>query len=117
MVRLAATFVTYAVFWLAVWALGPTLFGWQAVALVSGSMSPLFNPGDVVVAEPYDGSQLQPGAVIVFHAPGSGEVTTHRIVGLHGDGSYRTKGTRTGSPTRPRSRRPPSSPSDASGCP
>ncbi len=91
-VRLAATFVTYAVFWLAVWALGPTLFGWQAVALVSGSMSPLFNPGDVVVAEPYDGSQLQPGAVIVFHAPGSGEVTTHRIVGLHGDGSYRTKG-------------------------
>jgi signal peptidase I len=91
-VRQAATFVTCAVFWLAVWALGPTLFGWQAVALVSGSMSPLFNPGDVVVAEPYDGSQLEPGTVIVFHAPGSGEITTHRIVGVHGDGSYRTKG-------------------------
>jgi signal peptidase I len=97
-VRHAATFVTYAVFWLAVWALGPTLFGWQAVALVSGSMSPLFNPGDVVVAEPYDNSQLDPGTVIVFHAPGSGEITTHRIVGVHGDGSYRTKGDANGIP-------------------
>ena len=97
-VRQAATFITYAVFWLAVWALGPTLFGWQAVALVSGSMSPLFNPGDVVVAEPFDGSQLEPGTVIVFHAPGSGEITTHRIVGVHGDGSYRTKGDANGIP-------------------
>lgn len=88
----AATFVCHVTFWLAVWAFGPTLFGWQAVTLASGSMSPVLNFGDIVVAQPYQGSALGPGTVVVFHAPGSGRLTTHRIVGVGDDGSYQTKG-------------------------
>jgi signal peptidase I len=91
-VTFTATFVSHTAFWLLVCALGPTLFGWQSVALVSGSMSPLLGVGDIVVAEPYDGNVLASGAVIVFHAPGSDKLTTHRIVAVHGDGTYRTRG-------------------------
>ncbi len=90
--RLVATFVCHVTFWLAVWALGPTLFGWQAVTLVSGSMSPVLTFGDVVVAQPYDGGTLGPGTVVVFHAPGTGQLMTHRVVGIGEDGSYQTKG-------------------------
>ena len=91
-VTFTATFVSHTTFWLIVCALGPILFGWQSVALVSGSMSPVLGVGDIVVAEPYDGSMLAPGAVVVFHAPGSEKLTTHRIVAVHGDGTYRTRG-------------------------
>jgi signal peptidase len=55
-------------------------------------MSPLLGVGDVVVAEPYHGSVLGPGTVIVFHAPGSEKLTTHRIVAVDADGTYRTRG-------------------------
>ena len=91
-VAFAAAFVCNAAFWFAVWALGPTLFGWHSVALVSGSMSPLFGVGDIVVAEPYDGSALAPGTIIVFHTPRIERVTTHRIVAVNSDGTYQTRG-------------------------
>ncbi len=76
----ALTAIT-AVVWLVLWAaVIPLVRGWSPVAVVSGSMAPLIDSGDIVVAAPYDGEPLDAGAVIVFDNPtGTGNMT-HRVV-------------------------------------
>jgi signal peptidase len=79
---------------LAVWSTLPVLWGWHAYTVTSGSMAPLVEPGDVVVAAPVHApARLKPGTVIVvrpFHA--GGEPVTHRVITRLPDGTYRTKG-------------------------
>src|SRR3954451_6276527 len=59
------------------------LGGAQLLVVVSGSMTPTFGAGDVVVVHHPDPSELRPGMVVSFHAPGSPEkLTTHRIRSL-----------------------------------
>ena len=70
----------------------PTLMGWETAAVVSGSMQPVIEPGDVVAYSGYDGGDLRPGAIVAFDDPGRGELVTHRIVGTDGEGRYLTKG-------------------------
>lgn len=90
-VGLAGLLVVSTMTWLLLWALVPRLIlGWSPVVITSGSMAPTIEPGDVVVASPYDGSALGPGTVVVFET-GHGLVT-HRIIAVEGDGVYVTKG-------------------------
>jgi signal peptidase len=62
---------------LAIWAaVVPLALGWSSVAVLSGSMEPGIEAGDVVVTSPHDGAGLGPGTVIVFASPtGKGKVT------------------------------------------
>jgi signal peptidase I len=70
----------------------PLVMGWERVVLTSGSMSPLIDPGDVVIAAPVQ-HPIEPGAVVVFQNPNKpGSLVTHRVLELLPDGSYRTKG-------------------------
>ena len=68
----------------------------RPLTVLTGSMQPMFNPGDVVVVRPTDTENLRIGQVITFQAEsGNPELTTHRITGvvLTGEGrQYITRG-------------------------
>jgi len=86
-------FATYVTVFLAAWTVVPTLIpGWQSVVISSGSMAPSIQTGDVVVATPSNGQGLSPGTVAVISDPALPGLTTHRIIAINPDGSYRTQG-------------------------
>ncbi len=74
----------------------PKATGARPLTVLSGSMSPTYAPGDVVVVRPAAATSLAIGDVITFQAnSGDPALTTHRITGvvLGGDGpSYVTQG-------------------------
>lgn len=77
---------------------GNSIFGYTFLQVLSDSMSPEFERGDVIVAQSYNGETLSVGDVVVFVAPSGanqGKTVTHRIVEVVNDGEnvkYRTKG-------------------------
>jgi signal peptidase len=96
--RLVAPCVLAALATLLLAGLVPVLWGWRPLVVTSGSMSPLIQPGDVVLVDPAR-STPGPGAVITYRAPGRPDVLiTHRVVGTDPAGGYRTRGDANGTP-------------------
>lgn len=61
-------------------AIGPRLLGYQTMTMLTGSMSPLINPGDVVVTMPVPTSEIKVGDIITYHIPVEDQrVETHRV--------------------------------------
>ena len=90
---LLSSYLVYLTIFLALWAVAPfAIAGWTPVTIISGSMSPAINVGDVVVASSHDGQNLGPGSVVVFEDSAGRGFVTHRIVEVNADGSYQTKG-------------------------
>jgi signal peptidase len=90
---LSATFLYFLVATAFISRALPLLAGWEASAVMSGSMAPAIQPGDLVAFTPYRGPVLAPGTIVSFEDPARpGTVTTHRIVEVRDDGSYVTKG-------------------------
>lgn len=76
-----------------VWSVLPTLFGWRAQVVLTGSMQPRIRPGDLVVAAPVVPGQLKPGRVVLFRDPVRPERTiVHRLQRYDDDGDLVTKG-------------------------
>lgn len=78
-------------------AVGPRILGYQTSTMLTGSMSPLINPGDVVVSVPVAVSDIRAGDVITYRIPVEDRrVETHRVIKVFtaADGStaVRTKG-------------------------
>lgn len=78
-------------------ALGPHLFGYRTQTMLTGSMAPGINPGDVVVSWPKPATDLKVGDVISYHIPVEDHrVETHRVTkimhGKDGSISIRTQG-------------------------
>lgn len=78
-------------------AVGPRIFGYQTSTMLTGSMSPMINPGDVVVSVPTPASELNVGDVITYAIPVEDKrIETHRVIEMitNDDGStaVRTKG-------------------------
>lgn len=68
---------------------------WSVRTVLSGSMSPAIERGDIVVASPTSVDDVAVGDVIQFAAPDSGEITVHRVESTeaHGDSVvFGTKG-------------------------
>ena len=87
---------------LAVTAMVPMLWGWQAHLITSGSMSPAIEPGWVAVAAPHDEFQtLEAPAIVTFTDPERG-VMAHRVHDVitteEGSIGYVTKGDANRSP-------------------
>lgn len=89
-----ATFYLWLLLWLGAFVVVPSLgLGWDPVVVTSGSMQPRIRPGDVVLLERGDTSDLGLGSVVTFEDPAApGTLTTHRISGVNPDGTYRTRG-------------------------
>ena len=70
----------------------PALVGWQATVVMSGSMAPAVQPGDVALVRPVDAADLRPGQVLLVDDPAlPGGRRMHRLVDLEG-GGLRLKG-------------------------
>jgi signal peptidase len=78
---------------LVIWSVLPTLFGWRAQVVLTGSMRPRIEPGDLVLAAPVRTGDLQPGRIVLFSDPAhAGRTLVHRLVRFDGDGNMITKG-------------------------
>ena len=61
-------------------AIGPRILGYQTSTMLTGSMAPLINPGDVVVTVPTPLTDIKVGDIITYHIPVEDQrVETHRI--------------------------------------
>jgi signal peptidase I len=85
--------------WLWFWAaclaitLMPILIGWHPYVIVTGSMEPGIEAGDVVLASPRPVIEDSVGRVISFEDPARADhVLTHRLVSINEDGTLVTKG-------------------------
>jgi signal peptidase len=92
--RTAAGITTWAVLALALAvlatvALGPRLGLFQVETVLSGSMEPRFEPGDLLVVVPEPLSDVRAGQVLSFHAPTPDHrVETHRVIRVVNPGPH-----------------------------
>ncbi len=82
----------------------PGLFGYRAFVVVSDSMNPIFQAGDLVFTKPVDPQELKMGDIIAFQSSDPtiyNEVVTHRIQEVteyRGEKAFITAGDQTGEP-------------------
>jgi signal peptidase I len=57
-------------------AVGPHLLGYRTMTMLTGSMAPAIDPGDVTVVTPLPVTAVEPGMIISYHIP----VDDHRLV-------------------------------------
>src|SRR3954465_11433340 len=81
----------------AVLAVGPHVLGYRTMTMLTGSMSPQIDPGDVVISTPLSVHAVTEGTVISYHIPiDDHRVVTHRVVsveqGDEGTVTVQTKG-------------------------
>jgi signal peptidase len=66
----------------------PRALGWQPMTVLTGSMRPVLNPGDVVVDRMIAPADARPGDIVTFHDPTrGGELVTHRVRFVRRDGA------------------------------
>ena len=64
-------------------AVGPHVFGYRTLTMLTGSMSPVIDPGDVVVVTPVATAEVTKGMVITYHIPiGDHSLITHRVISV-----------------------------------
>lgn len=68
----------------------PNVFGYKTFVIVSGSMEPELEIGDIAVVKNVNKDELQVGDVISFREGNA--VVTHRITEITEEGKYKTKG-------------------------
>lgn len=78
-------------------AVGPRFLGYQTSTMLTGSMAPLINPGDVVVSVAKPSGELKTGDIITYGIPvDDRRIETHRVVEIirnaKGTTAVRTKG-------------------------
>jgi signal peptidase I len=78
-------------------AVGPHVLGYRTMTMLTASMAPEIDPGDVVIVTPIAISEVTEGMVITYHKPVEDRsLVTHRVVSVEtgSDGSVqvRTKG-------------------------
>src|SRR5919107_2171549 len=78
-------------------AVGPHVFGYRTLTMLTGSMAPEIEPGDVAIVTPIAMSEITEGMVITYHMPiADHSLVTHRVVsvqtGPDGAVSVQTKG-------------------------
>jgi signal peptidase len=78
---------------LVVAAVAPQAVGFSAHVVVSGSMAPRINVGDVVLTQPVSAAELRPGQVLLFDDPQRpGGLLLHRLVSFDAAGALVTHG-------------------------
>lgn len=78
------------------WAFVPMVVGLRPHVITSDSMAPALVAGDLVLVADDPGTDLAPGAIVVFDR--GGERYAHRVAEVLGNGRYRTRGDANGAP-------------------
>lgn len=73
------------------WTAVPQLWGWRSQVLVSGSMAPVLDRGDIAVTSPADRDRLAAGQVVLIRESDGGTYL-HRIVSRTEAGRWITRG-------------------------
>jgi signal peptidase I len=78
-------------------AVGPHVLGYRTMTMLTGSMAPEINPGDVTVVTPLAVSDVTERMVITYHMPvGDHSLVTHRVISVEegpgGTVNVQTKG-------------------------
>ena len=78
-------------------AVGPHVFGYRTMTMLTGSMAPEIDPGDITVVTPLAVEDVEAGMVIAYNIPiDDHRVVTHRILsverGTDGSVTVQTKG-------------------------
>jgi signal peptidase I len=78
-------------------AVGPHVLDYRTMTMLTGSMSPVIDPGDVTIVTPLPVDDVAVGMIIAYHIPiDDHRVVSHRVVSVaqHPDGSVsvQTKG-------------------------
>ncbi|TFV81165.1 signal peptidase I [Blastococcus sp. CT_GayMR20] len=86
-----------AVLIFAVLAVGPHLLGYRTMTMLTASMAPEIDPGDVTIVTPIAISEVTEGMVITYHKPiEDHSLVTHRVVSVEtaadGTVTVQTKG-------------------------
>ena len=86
-----------AVLVFAVLAVGPHMLGYRTMTMLTASMAPEIDPGDVTIVTPIAISEVTEGMVITYHKPiEDHSLVTHRVVsvetGPNGTVTVQTKG-------------------------
>jgi signal peptidase len=86
-----------AVLTFALLAVGPHVFGYRTMTMLTASMAPEIDPGDVTIVTPMAVSEVTEGMVITYHKPiDDHSLVTHRVVsvetGPDGSVQVQTKG-------------------------
>jgi signal peptidase I len=86
-----------AVLIFAVLAVGPHMLGYRTMTMLTASMAPEIDPGDVTIVTPIAISELTEGMVITYHKPiEDHSLVTHRVVSVetaaNGTVTVQTKG-------------------------
>ncbi|MFJ4036497.1 S24/S26 family peptidase [Microbacterium sp. NPDC090007] len=75
------------------WAAAPAVLGWSPTTVMTASMTPSIDVGDVVVARPVPHEDLVPGRVVLADDPDRPDrLRLHRVAELRPDGALITKG-------------------------
>jgi signal peptidase I len=91
--RTLATVVVTVTCGLALWSVLPRAAGWQPSVVMTGSMEPRLNPGDVVLSAPASALTVHPGEIILVTNPAMpSHQLMHRFVRFTPDGDLITKG-------------------------
>ncbi len=61
------------------------VLGWQFNTVMSGSMSPTLEEGDIVVAQPVNPEAIEVGDIITYYSPQLGKTVVHRVIEKHMD--------------------------------
>lgn len=71
----------------------PTFFGWRPDVILTGSMAPAIQAGDVVISSPAAPHQVAPGRVVIMKDPSHpGALLMHRVVRINPDGTITSRG-------------------------
>ena len=86
-----------AVLTFALLAVGPHVLGYRTMTMLTGSMAPEINPGDVTIVTPIAISEVTEGMVITYHRPiEDHSLVTHRVISVQtapdGTVTVQTKG-------------------------
>jgi signal peptidase I len=88
--RLLGALWCTALLWFLLVTVAPVVAGWRPMVVSSGSMTPAFRAGSVVLVAPSDPQHVALREIVVYER--RGRMITHRVVGIRSDGTIQTQG-------------------------
>ena len=86
--NIASTVLVVLVVLCAVFLMGSRLLGYQVYNVISGSMAPKYNVGDLIYVKKVDVNTIKVGDPITFVMNEKLTVGTHRVIGIDAENQY-----------------------------